>query len=139
MESLIEMAKRLRTLIVKAAQSLMDADAVSAPQLYEEWKPDTAYEAGHKIRRGGRVYKVQQAHTSQIGWEPESTPALFAGIDEVHAGTKEDPIPYDGNMALEAGKYYTQGGVTYLCTRDTGNPVYHALIELVGLYVEAIA
>ena len=43
---------------------------------------------------------------------------------------------YDGNMALESGKYYMQDYVIYRCTRDTINPVYHALAELVGLYVE---
>ena len=138
MESLIEMARKLRPLIVKAAQSLTDTEAVNAPQLYEEWKPDTAYDAGYKIRRGGRVYKVQQAHTSQIGWEPENAPALYAGIDEVHAGTLADPIPYAGNMALEKGKHYKQNGVVYLCMRDTGYPVYHALADLVGIYVEVI-
>ena len=45
---------------------------------------------------------------------------------------------YDGNMALESGKYYTQSGMTYLCSRDTVNPVYNALSELVGLYVEVV-
>ena len=38
-------------------------------------------------------------------------------------------------MALKAGKYYSQSGKTYLCNRDTGNPVYNALADLVGLYV----
>ena len=41
-------------------------------------------------------------------------------------------------MALEAGRYYSQNGVTYLCTRDTGTPVYHNLADLVGLYVTAV-
>ena len=41
-------------------------------------------------------------------------------------------------MVLENGKYYSQGGMTYLCTRDSGSPVYHALKDLVGLYVEAV-
>ena len=45
---------------------------------------------------------------------------------------------YDSNMALESGKYYTQGGMTYLCSRDTVNPVYNALSELVGIYVEVV-
>ena len=40
-------------------------------------------------------------------------------------------------MELEEGKYYSQDGVTYLCTRDTGIPVYNALKDLVGIYVEA--
>ena len=49
---------------------------------------------------------------------------------------EEDPIPYNGNMALESGKYYLQNSKIYRCTRDTVNPVYNALSELVGLYVE---
>ena len=41
-------------------------------------------------------------------------------------------------MALVAGLYYTQDGVRYRCIRDTINPVYHALRDLVGHYVEVI-
>ena len=41
-------------------------------------------------------------------------------------------------MALENGKYYVQDGVTDLCNRDTVNPVYNALADLVGQYVEKI-
>ena len=33
---------------------------------------------------------------------------------------------------------YMQGGVLYKCTRDTGNPVYHDLSALVGIYVELV-
>ena len=62
--------------------------------------------------------------------------ALYTVIDVAHAGTQDDPIPYNGNMALMEGLYYTQGGVTYLCSRSTGQSVYNALAELVGLYVE---
>ena len=36
-------------------------------------------------------------------------------------------------------KINTQDGVTYLCNRNTGNPVYHPLSALVGLYVEAVS
>ena len=39
---------------------------------------------------------------------------------------------------LEEGKYYSQDGKVYLCTRDSGIPLTHALSELVGLYVEEI-
>lgn len=31
---------------------------------------------------------------------------------------------------------YSQDGVVYLCSRDTVNPVYNPLRELVGIYVE---
>ena len=80
-----------------------------------------------------------QAHTSQEAWKPGTgTESLYARIDEQHDGSKYDPIPYSGNMALEAGKYYSQDGIVYHCTRDTGNQVYNALSELVGLYVERV-
>ena len=136
MMTLIELARNLRPYIVKAAQSLDDTDAIHAVDLYDEWMPNTEYVVAYKVRRNGKVYRATQAHTSQTDWIPETTPALWEEINETHKGTLDDPIPYGGNMALEAGKYYSQGGVVYLCTRDTGNPVYHALADLVGLYVE---
>ena len=96
-----------------------------------------AVDAGYKLTYQGALYKVVSAHTVQSNWVPGTgTESLYARIDETHDGTKYDPIPYDGNMALENGKYYAQDGVTYLCTRDTVNPVYNALAELVGLYVK---
>ena len=84
------------------------------------------------------LYKVIQPElTIQSQYPPgEGTESLYTLIDEQHDGSIYDPIPYSGNMALENGKYYIQDGVTYLCNRDTGNPVYNALSELVGLYVE---
>ena len=86
------------------------------------------------------LYKtIQPELTIQAHYPPGvGTESLYTRIDEAHDGTKYDPIPYDGNMALESGKYYIQDGVTYMCSRDTGNPVYNALSELVGLYVEAV-
>lgn len=72
-------------------------------------------------------------------WVPGvGTESIYTRIDETHDGSKYDPIPYNGNMALTAGLYYTQDGVTYFCGRDTGNPVYNALSELVGLYVTVV-
>lgn len=112
-----------------------DNTALRMMSFYPEWESGKAYPVGHKITRKGKLYKVLQAHTAQAGWEPENVPALFTEINETHSGELEDPIPYSGNMALEKGKYYIQDKI-YRCTRNTGNPVYHALSELVGLYVE---
>lgn len=105
---------------------------------YPEWASGQSYTAGYKVQRNGKLWRVLQAHTSQAGWEPENAASLWTEICESHAGTLEDPIPYSGNMALESGKYYSQNGKVYRCTRDTGNPVYNALSELVGLYVEEV-
>lgn len=113
-----------------------DNTALRMLAFYPEWAAGAAYTVGHKVRRDGKLWRVVQAHTSQEGWEPENAASLWEQINEMHAGTMDDPIPYSGNMALTNGLYYMQDWVIYKCTRDTGNPVYHALSDLVGLYVE---
>lgn len=116
-----------------------DATALRMLEFYPEWASGTAYTAGYKVQHGGKLWRCLQAHTSQTGWEPSTaTASLWEQICETHDGTKYDPIPYDGNMVLESGKYYIQDDVVYLCNRDTGQPVYNALIELVGLYVTEV-
>ena len=129
-------AKQLRQLIEQLAVTLDDGTALTGVELFPIWTIDRAYAVGDKVQRGGKLWRCIQAHTSQAGWEPENVASLWTEICESHAGTLEDPIPYSGNMALESGKYYSQDGKVYRCTRDTGNPVYNALSELVGLYVE---
>ena len=131
-------AKQLRQLIEQLAVTLDDETALTGVELFPIWTIDRAYAVGDKVQRNGKLWRCIQAHTSQAGWEPENVASLWTEICESHAGTLEDPIPYNGNMALESGKYYMQDGKIYRCTRDTGNPVYHALSELVGLYVEEV-
>ena len=116
--------------------SVDDNTALRMVAFYPEWAENTEYTAEYKVQHNGKLWRCRQAHTSQTGWEPENTASLWTEICESHAGTLEDPIPYSGNMALKSGKYYSQDGKVYRCTRDTGNPVYNALSELVGLYVE---
>ena len=125
-------------LLAQNIQSLTvdDNTALRMKGFYPEWEAGRAYAVGHKVTRNGKLYKVLQAHTAQVGWEPESVPAMFTEICESHSGETDDPIPYSGNMALEKGKHYIQSNEIYLCTRDSINPVYHALADLVGLYVE---
>lgn len=107
-------------------------------EFYPAWEAGVSYAAGYKVQDSGRLWRCIQAHTTQDGWEPENTPALWEEICETHDGSRYDPIPYDGNMALESGKYYSQDGKVYLCNRDTVNPVYNTLAELVGIYVEMV-
>lgn len=127
-----------RMLIVQQINTLSvdDNTAMRMKEFYPKWTANTAYSVGYKVQRNGKLWRVVQAHTSQAGWEPENAASLWEQINETHAGTLEDPIPYEGNMALENGKYYMQAYTIYLCTRDTVNPVYNPLADLVGLYVE---
>lgn len=118
--------------------SVDDNTALRMKEFYPAWSAGVSYAAGYKVQDNVRLWRCIQAHTSQAGWEPENVPALWEEICETHDGSLYDPIPYEGNMALVSGKYYSQDGVTYLCNRDTVNPVYNPLRELVGIYVEIV-
>ena len=118
-----------------------DQTALRMLEFYPEWNcliGQTVDKADYKFQHNGKLYKtIPTKHTFQADWVPGvGTESIYVRIDEAHDGTKYDPIPYDGNMALESGKHYTQSGMAYLCSRDTINPVYNALSELVGIYVE---
>lgn len=133
----------MKPYIVEGAQALSDADALKVKTVYFFWKDlwGKTVKTGYKFRHGDKLYKTKQPEYTVVDfYEPGTTgtESLFEVIDETHAGTLDDPIPYSGNMALEAGKYYIQYDVIYLCTRDTINPVYADLSALVGMYVEEV-
>lgn len=133
--SILDDARKLRPIVEQAMQSVEKVEAIA---LYPHWTVGVAYLIDFKVQYGDRLYKVIQAHTSQADWTPDITASLYAEINETADGTLENPIPYNNNMALEQGKYYIQHDVIYLCTRDTINPVYNDLKDLVNLYVEII-
>lgn len=125
--------------------SVDDQTAYRMRAFYPEWadlaaEGYTAKDKGYKFVHDGDLYKtIQDNLTFASSWVPGvGTESLYERIDEQHDGSKYDPIPYSGNMALESGKHYGQDGVTYRCTRDTVNPVYQPLAELVGIYVEVV-
>lgn len=114
-----------------------------APKWGEDIKEGDAVVKGDKFTYEGKLYAVLQDHTvSAINAPSIATASLYVEVtpDYTEAGdelgTLETPIPYEGNMILENGKYYSQEGVVYLCTRDSITPLYHALSALVGQYVE---
>lgn len=136
----LTMEEVIRLTIARTINSIAieDETALRMVEYYPEWAAGQGYTAGYKVQHGGKLWRCLQAHTSQTGWEPENAASLWTEICETHDGTIDDPIPYSGNMSLENGKYYSQSGKTYLCNRDTVNPVYNALAELVGLYVTEV-
>ena len=143
--TVMEQAQAIRWAMDDAGAVLTDAEALGCRAIYRQWADlvEAGYEAkkGFRFLHGEDLYRTEQpAYIFVAHYVPGEvgTESLFSRIDETHAGTAEDPIPYDGNMALENGKHYIQNGAIYLCTRDTVNPVYNALADLVGLYVEEV-
>ena len=138
-------AAKLRPVIEAAATSLSDGEAAKAVELFPAWAYPINYVVGNRVSDGGKLYKCQQAHTSQALWEPAATPALWVVIDVTHAGTQDDPIPASRGMEYEYGKYYldSEDGKTYKCER-TGEAAGGKIVlqylphELVGNYFTAV-
>lgn len=133
------------TMLNGQAVELSDEQAMEVPALFPTWasKMGQTVAMGERLYYDGRLWKVLKGHTVQADWTPTAAASLFTevvaqGEGEPELGTLDNPISYSGNMFLEHGKYYSQGGVTYMCIRDTGNPVYHDLSALVGLYVQTV-
>ena len=134
-------AAMLKMALKQARTITDDQEALSVQCLYKEWNKQIGKQlnVGEYVQHEGKLYRVLQAHTTQSTWAPgNGTESLFVVIDKEHTGTLEDPIPYEGNMELFNGKYYIQNEVVYLCTRDSGAPLYHDLSSLVGIYVEEV-
>lgn len=78
--TLLELARKLRVYIEKAAISLSDEDAIEAVNLFPNWNDDEAYEVGQRVQYNGTLYKCLQAHTSQSAWTPTDAPSLWAKV-----------------------------------------------------------
>ena len=72
--------KQIRSMMHKAAVSLSDEDALEAVELFRPWVPGAAYLVTERVRHGGKLYRCEQAHTSEAGWEPPQTPALWTEV-----------------------------------------------------------
>ena len=128
-----EVAKNINT------YELTPAEALQVKDRYPEWIAGITVKVGERYLSDDILWECIQGHTTQENWRPgTSTASLWKVVDEEHAGTIADPIPYVTPMELFNGKYYRQDGVTYKCTRDSGIPLVQDLSALVGLYVELV-
>ena len=105
-------ARQLRAMIEKAAVSLPDEDALEAVELFPAWTAEAAYERGIRVRYIGKLYRCEQTHTSQIGWEPPNVPALWTEVAE----PGEIPVWRQPTGAQDA---YNKGDKVWYPERDT--------------------
>ena len=73
-------ALRIRNAIENGSQSLSDEMALKTPTLFPKWKADILCTVGVRMYHEGVLYRCLQEHTSQIGWEPNNAPSLWAKV-----------------------------------------------------------
>lgn len=73
-------ARQLRAMIEKASASLSDTDALSAVTLFPVWREGISVAVGERYEFDAKLYKCVQTHTTQAGWKPDKTPALWTEV-----------------------------------------------------------
>jgi hypothetical protein len=146
--TILEQARAIRAAMDKAGMMLSATQAASVVYLYENWDPfmknennewvTAHYNVGDRRRYDEVVYECRQEHDAQEIYTPDMIPALWTRLDVEHVGTLEDPIPFATGMEIFSGKYYIENEIIYLCSRDSQQPLYNNLSDLVGLYVELV-
>lgn len=152
----VQRLKRAKELIKQNTREMNDlalnaVDALEVVDWFPVWGVDEGFREGDvitkktKFQYEGKLFACLQDHTIMPHYYPSiNTASLYVEVTPEYTdageemGTLENPIEYNGNMVLENGKYYSQDGVTYLCNRDSEVAVYHALKDLVGIYVEVV-
>ena len=121
--------------------NLTNEEALSVKELYPRWedKVGNTIEIGYITLYKDNLWRARQTHTALEVYPPSlATASLYEAIDKEHSGEADDPIPYTPPMEIFANKYYTEDGVVYRCTRNSGTALSHRLADLVGLYVEVV-
>ena len=118
--TLQERARQLRALIEKASISLPDEDALQGIELFPPWTINTEYNVKDRVRYNGVLYRCEQSHISQEGWQPTQTPALWTEVAE--PGT----IPVWRQPTGAQDAYMTGDKVHY---PDEYSPIYVSTVD----------
>ena len=115
----LQMAEQFRKAVQMFAASLSDEQAMEIATIYDPWCADKAYAVGEFITYGTnavgdpQLYKVVQAHTSQIDWLPDQTASLYSPIGLDDKGYPVWSQPTGAHDAYNKGDIVDYNGVLY--------------------------
>lgn len=125
-----------------AVMLMSDEQALNCISVFPTWESyiGKSLKTGERVVYQEELWKVRQEIQTVLENQSPSieTAALYERIDEEHAGTLEDPIPYANTMTVEEGKHYIEEGIIYKCIRGSGQPLYASCASLVGNYFEKV-
>ena len=122
-EALLGAAKVAARRTLAADADAMTADELAAcTPLFDGWDGGgMAYAVGDIVAYGGALYRCAQAHTSQAGWTPDATRALWTplglSMDDPEA-VPEWVQPTGAHDAYPQGAHVMHGGVEWVSDMD---------------------
>lgn len=115
----IQIAEQFRRALQMFAASLADEQAMEVATVFDSWAADKAYAAGEYVTYGKngvgdpQLYKVVQAHTSQIDWLPDMTASLYTPIGLDDSGYPVWSAPTGAHDAYNIGDIVNYNGTLY--------------------------
>lgn len=120
----IQMAEQFRKALQMFAASLDDDKAMEVATIYDKWIEGKTYSVGEFVTYGvngvgdPQLYKVAQAHTSQLDWRPDMTPALYTAIGLDDSGYPVWSQPTGAHDAYNEGDVVNYNGTLYVSKMD---------------------
>lgn len=111
---------------VVASQVTDDIVAQELQDFYDDWEVDISVSKGQYIKQDGILFKVLTEHKTQVGWEPDKAPSLFAKVLTDPTGeTILDWIQPDSTNAYMTGDKVKYEGLIYesLIDNNVWSPV----------------
>lgn len=114
-------AKRFIQDFKKLRGLVPDELSLQVPNLYPEWKVETAYVIGERILYNEVLYKVLQDHISQETWTPVDAPSLFAQVLIPDVTVIPDWIQPGATNTYKAGDKVVHNGQTWISIIDNNS------------------
>ena len=106
--------------VASIREAATDEQALDAIGIYPAWTSGKDYALGIRVRYGEKLYRCEQAHTSQADWTPPDTPALWTEVAE--PGTipvwRQPTGAQDAYMVGDKVHYPDEDGAVYISTVD---------------------
>lgn len=103
---------------------MTNKETVERTTLFPKWEDyigKSLSEVGFRIQYNKKLYEILQPVPSVIANQtPDLVPANYGLVSE-HAGTIDDPIPYEHWLVIKKDKYYTENGKLYIGLIDAPN------------------
>lgn len=100
---------------------LTDEQAEQVTNVHPSWEAGVAYAVGKRVKHDGKLYRCVQAHTSQEGFEPPKTPALWTRTGADPEAIEEWVQPTGAQDAYDKGAKVKHNGKTWVSIYDGKN------------------
>ena len=104
------------------APTLTDDQIMSVSSLWPEWSADSvSYKVDDVVQYSNKLWRCEQAHTSQSSWTPDAAPSLWSQIDIADDGIDVWTQPTGAHNA------YNKGDKVHYPSKNS--PIYQSTID----------